>query len=189
MEESKSESTNKSQNNNVPIIVVGAIIIAIIVAGSYLTKSSKTSSIVPSVSPSPEINKKNNSEMVEKNGKKNTGMEPQPTPTLTVDQQTQVKEGLSSETTEKTFNVDGGNFYFAPGEIKVNKGDKVTIVFKNDGGSHNFVLDEFNVESKLIKTGETDTVEFIADKAGTFEYYCSVGQHRNLGMKGKLIVQ
>jgi plastocyanin len=29
----------------------------------------------------------------------------------------------------------------------------------------------------------------VADKKGTFEYYCSVGQHRALGMKGKLVVE
>ena len=32
-------------------------------------------------------------------------------------------------------------------------------------------------------------VEFTVDKTGTFEYYCSVGQHRANGMVGNLIVE
>ena len=38
-------------------------------------------------------------------------------------------------------------------------------------------------------TGQIDEVEFVVDKAGTFEYYCSVGNHRQMGMVGKLIVE
>ena len=40
-----------------------------------------------------------------------------------------------------------------------------------------------------INGGETDSIEFVADKVGTFEYYCSVGQHRSMGMVGKLTVE
>jgi len=32
-------------------------------------------------------------------------------------------------------------------------------------------------------------VTFVADKAGEYEFYCSVGQHRANGMVGKLIVK
>ena len=52
----------------------------------------------------------------------------------------------------------------------------------DDGG------EESEPATKVIKTGETDTVEFIVDKAGTFEFYCSVGEHRNMGMVGALTV-
>ncbi|KKT09719.1 MAG: Plastocyanin [candidate division WWE3 bacterium GW2011_GWB2_43_22] len=56
-------------------------------------------------------------------------------------------------------------------------------------GTHDLRLDEFNVATKLLKAGETDTVEFTADKAGVFEYYCSVGEHRKMGMVGTLTVE
>jgi uncharacterized cupredoxin-like copper-binding protein len=32
-------------------------------------------------------------------------------------------------------------------------------------------------------------VQFVADKTGTFEFYCSVGNHRQMGMVGTLVVQ
>lgn len=45
------------------------------------------------------------------------------------------------------------------------------------------------VKTKVINGGETDTVEFTPDKAGSFEYYCSVGKHRAMGMKGTVTVE
>jgi nitrite reductase (NO-forming) len=40
-----------------------------------------------------------------------------------------------------------------------------------------------------VNGGETTSVEFVADKTGTFEYYCSVGAHRAMGMTGSLVVE
>lgn len=116
-------------------------------------------------------------------------MRPMPTPTLTAQQDTQISAGPSKDTTVKTFDVNGGNFYFTPNKLTVNKGDKVTIVFHDDGGMHNFILDEFNVKTDTIQGGNTTTVTFTADKVGSFQYYCSIGRHKQLGMTGTLIVQ
>lgn len=86
--------------------------------------------------------------------------------------------------------VIGKNFGFEPGTIKVKKGDKVKIIFQNQTGTHDWVVDEFTgARTKIIQGGQTDTITFVADKAGTFEYYCSVGSHRQMGMKGSLIVE
>ncbi len=91
--------------------------------------------------------------------------------------------------TTKEFTVTGSNFKFDKPEIKVNKGDTVKITFKNTQGFHDFVIDEFNVKTKQANGPSEETVTFVADKAGTYEYYCSVGQHRAMGMKGNLIVE
>ena len=42
---------------------------------------------------------------------------------------------------------------------------------------------------KKINTGNKTSVTFVANKAGEFEFYCSVGNHRAQGMVGKLIVK
>lgn len=94
-----------------------------------------------------------------------------------------------TENNIKTFTVIGRNFSFSPSEIRVNKGDTVKIVFQNQDGMHDWVLDEFNVRTPRIQTGQSAEVTFVADKAGTFEYYCSVGEHRAMGMHGNIIVQ
>jgi plastocyanin len=94
----------------------------------------------------------------------------------------------------KTFKITGENFKFKINgadnpDMIVNYGDKVIIEFSSVGGFHDWVVNEFNAKTKRVNNGETTTIEFIADKKGTFEYYCSVGTHRQMGMKGKLIVK
>ena len=94
-----------------------------------------------------------------------------------------------SEANVKEFVVEGSNFKFSLSEMKVKKGETVRVVFKNVEGMHDWVVNEFDAKTSVINGGEEETIEFVADKAGTYEYYCSVGQHRKMGMVGKLIVE
>jgi plastocyanin len=89
----------------------------------------------------------------------------------------------------KAFTVTGNNFAFDLKEMKVKKGDRVRVTFKNAEGFHDWRLDEFTAATQKLQAAQEETVEFVADKAGTFEYYCSVGKHRAMGMKGNLIVE
>lgn len=89
----------------------------------------------------------------------------------------------------KVFNVSGVNFAFDLKEIKVKQGDTVTINFTSADGFHDFVVDEFAARTEKVKTGGVTQVTFVANKKGTFEYYCSVGSHRMNGMIGKLVVE
>lgn len=90
---------------------------------------------------------------------------------------------------EKQFDVKGTNFAFDVKEIRVKKGDKVTINFESAEGFHDWVVDEFKAATKQVNPGTPTSVTFVADAAGTFEYYCSVGKHRQNGMVGTLIVE
>lgn len=90
----------------------------------------------------------------------------------------------------KTFDVTGTPFKFEPNEIKVKKGDTVRINFKNmEGTLHDLTIADLNVKTKQIPAGQTDSVEFVADKAGTFDMICSVPTHADKGMVGKFIVE
>lgn len=82
------------------------------------------------------------------------------------------------------------NFSFSKQSITASPGDTVTINLTNTGGTHDFKIDELNVQSKTISSGGTDTVTFTIppDASGSFEYYCSIGNHRALGMVGTLII-
>jgi plastocyanin len=85
--------------------------------------------------------------------------------------------------------ITSKNFSFDRTEIRVKKGDTVRVTLKNEGGLHDWVVDQFNAATSKVGAGETTSVEFVANKAGTFEYYCSIGEHRQMGMKGNLIVE
>ena len=60
---------------------------------------------------------------------------------------------------------------------------KVTVT----KGMHDFNIDEFNVHVKTPLNEQT-AVEFTADKAGKFIYYCSMPGHRANGHWGTLTV-
>jgi len=74
--------------------------------------------------------------------------------------------------------------------LKANVGDTVRItVINGDPVQHDFVIDEFNVMSEhLTERDQQVVVEFVVDKGGEFDYYCSVIGHRDAGMLGTLTV-
>src|SRR6185295_15264566 len=89
----------------------------------------------------------------------------------------------------KEFTVTAKDWEFAPAVITVNKGDTVRLKATSLDKTHGLAIPDFNVNARL-EPGKTQTVEFVADKAGTFSYVCSVfcgeGHSR---MKGTLIVK
>lgn len=163
-------------------------VIAVIALGTWIWysnnhKAGNNAAMTPA--PSTTVQEQNDGAMSDQQ------MAPDTTP-VTGQSDTQASAGVVAKTDAtlaKEFNISGANFSFTPNEIKVKKGDTVKINFTNQGGTHDLVIDEFNVRTKLVQSGESDTVEFVADKAGTFEFYCSVANHRAMGMVGKLIVE
>ncbi|PJE76136.1 hypothetical protein COV04_01235 [Candidatus Uhrbacteria bacterium CG10_big_fil_rev_8_21_14_0_10_48_11] len=96
---------------------------------------------------------------------------------------------IDTSASVKTFTLSAQNYSFTPSEIRVKKGDTVKVVLSSANGFHDFVIDEFNTKTNRVLTGETAETQFVADKTGTFQFYCSVGNHRALGMVGNLIVE
>lgn len=154
------EATQTSGQPNKIILTIGAVVLLVIAGGAFAyLNSNKTT---------------------------------QPAQQPVVQEKTTQEPTLAQSATEsatKTFAVEGKPFSFTPAEIKVKKGDTVKVVFTNKAGFHDWTLDEFNVKTKQIKAGQSDEVTFVASKSGTFEYYCSVGNHRQQGMVGKFIVE
>lgn len=88
----------------------------------------------------------------------------------------------------KEFTVKGTNFAFNPSVINVQKGDTIKITFFDEKGTHNLIIAGYDVSSRTIGPGGSDVVQFVADKAGTFAFYCGIAGHKDFGMEGKLIV-
>jgi len=89
----------------------------------------------------------------------------------------------------KTIDVTASRFQFEPATISVSQGDNVRLRLHSADRSHAFAIKAFRVKALIPNGGETVTVEFIADRAGTFAFtcseYCGAGHSR---MKGKLLV-
>ena len=100
--------------------------------------------------------------------------------------QTAVREFAMTSWMENTDGVMSAHFSLS--EMKVKKGDTVRITVTNTAGIHDFVIDEFGIQKETL-LNEPVVIEFVADKAGTFEYYCSKYNHRQIGQRGNLIVE
>lgn len=90
----------------------------------------------------------------------------------------------------KEVTMEGTEFKFIADTLTVKKGEKVRLTFKNTGKmTHDWVVDELGVRTQIINGGEEEVIEFTPDKTGVFEYYCSVGKHREMGMVGKITIE
>lgn len=89
----------------------------------------------------------------------------------------------------RTFNIIAKQFEFIPAIIRVKKGNRVILNITSADVEHGFAIDEYNI-NKTIPEKETVTIDFIADKVGQFEFYCSVYcGSGNSNMRGKLVVE
>jgi cytochrome c oxidase subunit II len=90
----------------------------------------------------------------------------------------------------KTIDVTASRFQFEPATISVAQGDNIRLRLHSADRSHAFAIKAFRVKALIPNGGETVTVEFIADQAGTFAFtcseYCGTGHSQ---MKGTLVVQ
>jgi cytochrome c oxidase subunit 2 len=85
--------------------------------------------------------------------------------------------------------VTAKKYEFTPSSIHVKKGEHVKLLITAVDHDHGFKLPAFDVEQQL-KEGETTTVEFTPDKAGTFRFACShVCGFGHRGMKAELVVE
>ena len=50
---------------------------------------------------------------------------------------------------------------------------------------HNFNIDEFNVHTHDLKYFESQSITFVADKLGTYHYYCTIHPE----MKGDIVIE
>lgn len=180
-------------NNN---LVIGVIAVIVLVAGAWFFTSRTLTA--PTTEPPTAVDTNTYTDTTP------TTEAPVATTTKMTDHESMVPATTTSPTastnssvstvdsTENTvrFRVEGQNFSFDIKEITVKKGQTVTIEFVNVGGMHDWVLDEFaGARTSVIKTGETATITFVADTVGTFQYYCSVSNHRARGMVGTFIVK
>ncbi len=96
---------------------------------------------------------------------------------------------------------------FEPDAIILQLGQEITLTLENNGDIlHNLNVDGLEVDvieeistggfsgddDKLFVGADSDDVgliRFVPLDAGEYEFYCTIGNHRQLGMEGRLIVQ
>jgi plastocyanin len=85
----------------------------------------------------------------------------------------------------------GGGLTFDKTSLEAPAGS-VTIDFTNDASiPHNVTVEGNGVEDEATETITQSTATLTLDdlQAGTYTYYCSVGNHRQAGMEGTLTIE
>jgi len=72
-----------------------------------------------------------------------------------------------------TIPIQAESFAFSPGVIHVNQGDQVVIELTSLDVVHGLYLDGYGL-STTSDPGQTASLSFTADKAGTYRFRCSV---------------
>jgi heme/copper-type cytochrome/quinol oxidase subunit 2 len=85
--------------------------------------------------------------------------------------------------------VTARRYAFEPARIEARQGDVIRLTIRTEDIPHSFVIDALRIEKRAVP-GRPVTFELLADKAGTFPFYCNLTAEEGCrGMKGELIIR
>lgn len=98
------------------------------------------------------------------------------------------------ENEEREIEIVADNMNFQPAEIRVKPGQKLSVALLNQGDTEHSL--EFHLPDgevallNPVPPAQSEIIEFYApEEPGSYLYYCPVGDHRERGMTGQLIVE
>jgi plastocyanin len=93
----------------------------------------------------------------------------------------------------ETVNVTETDFKLDPSDPTLSEAGVVRFAVANKGEvEHSLEVEGPQGETELkenIQPGKSATLEVDLDKPGRYEWYCPVGNHRDLGMEGEITVK
>jgi uncharacterized cupredoxin-like copper-binding protein len=92
----------------------------------------------------------------------------------------------------KTFTIGETEFKLEPASFELEEAGVVEFVVKNDGEIVHALEVEGptgEVETEEIQPGKTARLKADVSKAGEYELYCPIGNHKEQGMTGELVVE
>jgi len=85
--------------------------------------------------------------------------------------------------------IEVANFQFSPDRIEAVQDDLVRLTIRSGDLTHSFNIDEYRI-ARRVPAGGTVTVEFRADRVGTFPFYCNISSEPGHGRnRGQLVVR
>ncbi len=89
----------------------------------------------------------------------------------------------------REFTVVARDYRFSPDRLEVAQNDLVKITIQSQDVAYSLTIDEYRV-SKRVPAGGSTTLEFRADRTGTFSYYSNMtSDTRHAQMRGELVVR
>lgn len=97
--------------------------------------------------------------------------------------------GQEESPNRREFTLTASNYQYSPGRIEVAQGDLVKLTVKSEDIDYSLTIDAYRVSRRVPAKGTT-TIEFLADRPGTFPYYSNLtSDKRHADTKGELVVR
>lgn len=89
----------------------------------------------------------------------------------------------------REFTIRASDYRFSPARIEVTQDDLVKLTIQSTDVAYSFTIDEYRL-ARRVPAGGSTTIEFRADRPGTFAYYSSMtNDGRHASMRGELVVR
>jgi heme/copper-type cytochrome/quinol oxidase subunit 2 len=91
--------------------------------------------------------------------------------------------------TRREFTLTARDYSFSPNRVEATQDDLIKLTVQSADHAYGFTIDEYRV-SKRVPAGGSTTIEFRADRAGTFAFYSGLkSDARHDQMRGQLVVR
>lgn len=88
----------------------------------------------------------------------------------------------------REFTVRARDYRFSPSRLEVTQDDLVKLTVQSEDVAYSLTIDAYRL-SRRIPAGGSTTLEFLADRAGTFPFYSNLTSDSRHGqMRGELVV-
>jgi heme/copper-type cytochrome/quinol oxidase subunit 2 len=88
----------------------------------------------------------------------------------------------------REFTITARNYRFTPARIEVSQDDLVKLTVRSEDVAYSVTIDDYRV-SRRVPAGGVTTLEFRADRPGTFLFYSNLtSDSRHSQARGELIV-
>jgi heme/copper-type cytochrome/quinol oxidase subunit 2 len=97
--------------------------------------------------------------------------------------------GQDQAPTRREFTVTARDYSFSPNRVEATQDDLIKLTVQSADNAYGFTIDEYRV-SKRVPAGGSTTIEFRADRTGTFAFYSGLkSDARHDQMRGQLVVR
>jgi uncharacterized cupredoxin-like copper-binding protein len=99
-------------------------------------------------------------------------------------------EATNGTSSQETFSISERDFTLTPPTVTIDAPGTYTFEATNDGGvDHALEIEGNGVEEETETIGPGESASVTVDlESGTYEMYCPIGNHRDLGMTGEVTV-
>jgi plastocyanin len=188
----------KRKTNKAMLIVIGITGVSIIAAGAFFLTRSQSLVGLDSDTTTEQDSLQDDSSIQEGSTTNQEGMTNEEMMRTFGDSNSATNSGEEEvatdeammETQAREITVSGFSFGYEPSTLTVEAGEEIELTFVSEDTMHDFVIEGTDIATEVIQGGEQTIIEFTApEEPGEYTFYCSVGNHRALGMEGTLIVE